>query len=443
MVADANNKEKVKFLSKLVGRNKKFEEIEDMFTDKHILISEIVKAFPNNTFHPIDPPIDEDSYVSSTTEVQDETENVILTQFKQIGDVQFNSHLHDKYFSNSLYSQLPSGFVVLDANHTWLVYWLLNGYKLIKRNVGLLDEDTIELVDNKIEHCLNVEDGSIAGGANQLGHAASTYSGILGLVLTKNFKLLEEIKDKIYDWLLSLKQENGSFIMHEYGEADTRSTYCVLVIASLLNLLTPELTDGVQDWLNLCQTYEGGFSGIPNTEAHGGYTYCAVASYFILNSDINSILEAINVDKLVRWCVDRQMSVEGGLNGRTNKLVDSCYSFWIGAVFPMLEILTGTQELFNRQGLEHYLLRCAQSQSGGFRDKPGKGVDFYHTNYSLCGLSICEYLYQLNNTADVLAYRMDATPYGEVQYTEPVHPIFGIPIKDVEEVRKYFSSNNP
>tara|TARA_R110002050_G_scaffold192667_1_gene327597 strand:+ start:669 stop:941 length:273 start_codon:yes stop_codon:yes gene_type:complete len=27
---------------------------------------------------------------------------------------------------------------------------------------------------------------------------------------------------------------------------------------------------------------------------------------------------------------------EGGFQGRTNKLVDGCYSFWQGALFPML-----------------------------------------------------------------------------------------------------------
>lgn len=30
------------------------------------------------------------------------------------------------------------------------------------------------------------------------------------------------------------------------------------------------------------------------------------------------------------------MAVEGGFQGRTNKLVDSCYSFWMGGIFPIL-----------------------------------------------------------------------------------------------------------
>lgn len=32
----------------------------------------------------------------------------------------------------------------------------------------------------------------------------------------------------------------------------------------------------------------------------------------------------------------RQMSFEGGFQGRTNKLVDGCYSWWQGGIFSLL-----------------------------------------------------------------------------------------------------------
>ena len=32
--------------------------------------------------------------------------------------------------------------------------------------------------------------------------------------------------------------------------------------------------------------------------------------------------------------------MEGGFNGRTNKLVDGCYSFWQGGLFPLLQRLS-------------------------------------------------------------------------------------------------------
>ena len=31
------------------------------------------------------------------------------------------------------------------------------------------------------------------------------------------------------------------------------------------------------------------------------------------------------------------MPVEGGFNGRANKLVDSCYNFWQGGSFPLIQ----------------------------------------------------------------------------------------------------------
>lgn len=38
-----------------------------------------------------------------------------------------------------------------------------------------------------------------------------------------------------------------------------------------------------------------------------------------------------------RWTINRQMRFEGGFQGRTNKLVDGCYSFWQGGAFPIIQ----------------------------------------------------------------------------------------------------------
>ena len=39
---------------------------------------------------------------------------------------------------------------------------------------------------------------------------------------------------------------------------------------------------------------------------------------------------------LQRWTVSRQMRYEGGFQGRCNKLVDGCYSFWQAGLLPLL-----------------------------------------------------------------------------------------------------------
>mmetsp|Transcript_51191 Transcript_51191/g.164400 ORF Transcript_51191/g.164400 Transcript_51191/m.164400 type:complete len:164 (-) Transcript_51191:98-589(-) len=95
------------------------------------------------------------------------------------------------------------------------------------------------------------------------------------------------------------------------------------------------------------------------------------------------------------------MALEGGFSGRTNKLVDSCYSFWQGAVFPLLheafrqegqDVALPSKHLwFSPRPLQTYVFLACQHEKGGLRDKPGKSADFYHTCYSLSGISVSQY----------------------------------------------------
>lgn len=130
--------------------------------------------------------------------------------------------------------------------------------------------------------------------------------------------------------------------IHFNGEMDIRGVYCSLVCADILGLLenNPDLTDGVGQFLLGCQTYEGGFCCSPFGEAHGGYTFCALASFMMLSKVGDTSYKRINYDKLAEWLSNRQLSELGGFNGRINKLVDSCYSFWVGACFEIVDILS-------------------------------------------------------------------------------------------------------
>ena len=133
--------------------------------------------------------------------------------------------------------------------------------------------------------------------------------------------------------------------IHDNGEMDIRGVYCSLVSADILGLLqdNAELTDNVGEFLLSCQTYEGGFSCSPFGEAHGGYTFCALASFIILSQVGDKSYERINYDKLAEWLSNRQFAEFGGFNGRINKLVDSCYSFWVGSCFELMDILSQNQ----------------------------------------------------------------------------------------------------
>lgn len=94
------------------------------------------------------------------------------------------------------------------------------------------------------------------------------------------------------------------------------------------------------------------------------------------------------------------MPFEGGFQGRTNKLVDACYSWWQGGLFPLLDLALNRSKsskeeqededgdyLYIQKDLQHYLLACCQDKGGGLKDKPEKSKDFYHTCYALSGLS--------------------------------------------------------
>lgn len=90
----------------------------------------------------------------------------------------------------------------------------------------------------------------------------------------------------------------------------------------------------------------------------------------------------------------------------------------------------------------------AQDESGGFKDKPGKQVDYYHTNYSLSGLSILEHSYKFSQDDEgrSLAFQIDVEREEEEEggggggdnFTNPIHPVFGIPIKFVKKCHDYF-----
>jgi protein farnesyltransferase subunit beta len=63
------------------------------------------------------------------------------------------------------------------------------------------------------------------------------------------------------------------------------------------------------------------------------------------------------------------MACEGGFQGRTNKLVDGCYSFWQASLLPIVQsylVETGqlkplSSPLFDR-GKQKRLMRCLYAQ---------------------------------------------------------------------------------
>lgn len=156
-----------------------------------------------------------------------------------------------------------------------------------------------------------------------------------------------------------------------------------------------------------------------------------------------------------------QQAPEGGFAGRTNKLVDACYSWWVGGCWSLIEAASQrapTAKPFWNRGislyyvteigaLAKYLLSCCQHPDGGLRDKPPMRPDFYHSLYSLAGLSATQYHYVFNVKASheygqrevAFNWIVDGPVDGdEGDRVGMVHPLFVLPWGDAEMIRTWF-----
>jgi protein farnesyltransferase subunit beta len=185
---------------------------------------------------------------------------------------------------------------------------------------------------------------------SQLPHLATTYAAVNALVTLGGDKALSSInREKMSCFLRRMKDTSGGFRMHDMGEMDVRACYTAISVASILNIMDDELTQGLGDYILSCQTYEGGIGGEPGSEAHGGYTYCGLAAMILINE-----VDRLNLDSLMNWAVHRQ-GVEMGFQGRTNKLVDGCYTFWQVNFLSFRIIIGPTSKFFTVVVFSYFL----------------------------------------------------------------------------------------
>ena len=94
-----------------------------------------------------------------------------------------------------------------------------------------------------------------------------------------------------------------------------------------------------------------------------------MGSFLLLAQYGDKCCERINYDRLMEWLSNRQVEGLGGFNGRINKLIDSCYSFWVGACFELADLLSqkyaggrpltvDNEYLFSQEALQGYIILC-------------------------------------------------------------------------------------
>lgn len=430
------------------------------------------------------------------------TENPFDYDERGVKQLERDSHVA---FAEDALAPFPAPYVTIDASRPWMIYWALTA-------LYYLGEDTDSFRSRVVKTFfpLHNKTGGYGGGQGHYSHLAGTYATMLSLTLVGGPEAYELTdRQAMWSWLGRLKQPDGGFQICEGGEEDTRAAYCALLAIALLNLPwelpsdSPARTaglktfgDGLGQYISRCQTYEGGISSEPGTEAHGAYTYCALAALCLLDAPHISLPRYLDVDALLSWLSSRQYAPEGGFAGRSNKVVDGCYSHWLGDCFPLVQAaLTGpvstdadpdVGDLYSVEGLSRYILNCCQDAGGGLRDKPSKGPDSYHTCYTLAGLSTGEhYHYYTSESASAHDPKKDgarfnsafswksvsheqrekSTTYAnQVEHDDnasgkpvspldrhfdsgcrlnAVHPIFGIPYHSVAQIREWSLTQPP
>lgn len=378
-----------------------------------------------------------DTLSTETSELQNQTEEKILQchEKAQKHEPRLETHKHLAFLEFFLSpSPLPHKFVGLDASRAWMLYWGANAVRVMGGE--LTDEQKAGIPATLASF---KESGVFGGGAGHNAHAASTYAGLLALADSDQEDQWGKLVDpaEVLAHNLKAKTPDGGFRSNVGGETDVRGTYCTLVAASLTNTLTEELTRGTVDYIARCQSYEGGFGGSPGNEAHAGYTYCALAALAIL-VPIREMDKYVDLEACLAWLSARQYQPEGGFSGRTNKLVDACYAFWVGASLVLVNgALHAGASLWDRKQLAQYVLNCCQDKNGGLRDKPGCRADAYHTNYAACGLAMSQYIYFPEGEHGL--YWQATSCDGADTHICPVNPVYGVPLGVAERMRLYFT----
>jgi len=322
---------------------------------------------------------------------------------------------HVKYFVRCI-NALPQAYKSLDTSRMTVLFFAISGLDLLNA-LDEVENRRSEIIDWMYSlQVLPKESGNDSckcgfHGSSFLGykydkqgsftaeeiyegsHIAMTYTALLTLVILGD-DLKRVNKKAIISSLKSLQLENGSFYSTPDGsENDMRFLYCACCISYILqdwNGIDKQLAI---DYIKNSMTFDYGISQGPQLESHGGSTFCAVASLTLMES-LNECFTQKQIERLKRWCLVRQ---KNGFQGRPNKPVDTCYSFWVGASLKLLD----SYDMIDKESNKEFLLSTQHSIIGGFSKWPDSYSDILHSYFGICGLSLMN-LYDLQELSPAL-----------------------------------------
>jgi len=303
------------------------------------------------------------------------------------------------YFLKGALSCLPSHYANQEQNRLMLLYFVLGSHDLTN-NLPTDENEVKSIIDwvysqqvvpdkdepEKNNQFCGFRGSPFVGNAwnpecepvsclnHDYSHITHTYTALAVLkILGDDFSRVN--RSAIIRSVRRLQNEDGSFNCLASGsESDMRFVYCAACICYMLNDWNGMDVDLTARYIASCQNYDGAMGQAPGQESNGGGTYCALASLSLMGR----LDDIPNKEALLHWLIDRQIS---GFQGRTNKVADTCYSWWIGGSLQIL----GHYDLVSEDICRSFHFSC-QTKIGGFSKVPGVHPDVLHTYFSLAAL---------------------------------------------------------
>ncbi|CAM9419958.1 geranylgeranyl transferase type-1 subunit beta [Lampetra fluviatilis] len=320
-------------------------------------------------------------------------------QEEEASSPHFSRERHVRFFSRCL-QVLPERYAALETSRLTVAFFALSGLDVLNA-LGQVDKERIiewiyslQVLPNENNsnlHCCGFR-GSSQLGTTRLSqvtgeihpydsaHIAMTYTGLACLVILGD-DLSRVDKRACLAGLRALQLLDGSFsAVPEGSENDMRFVYCASCICYMLDDWSGMDLQKTIDYIQNSLSYDSGLAQGPGLESHGGSTFCAIASLCLMEK-LHSVLSDRQLRRIQRWSILRQQS---GFNGRPNKPVDTCYSFWVGATLQLLDIFQFTDFEKNRR----YILSTQDNLVGGFAKWPDSHPDALHSYFGVCGLSL-------------------------------------------------------
>ena len=275
--------------------------------------------------------------------------------------------------------------------------------------------------------CYDEARGGFGGNVGHDAHLLYTLSALQILAMADKLDDPRLDRRAVVSFVSGLQQTDGSFAGDEWGEVDTRFSYCALSALSILGALPNEEDSNNKNnsfgentaiidlqkaalYVSSCRNFDGGFGSVPGAESHAGQIFCCVAALSIARS-----LHLLDSDLLSWWLAERQCD-SGGLNGRPEKQADVCYSWWILSALSIL----GRTDWINSEKLAAFILRCQDDDDGGIADRPNDMADVFHTFFGIAGLSLLGVLDKIGEEQGK-TYRL-------------IDPVFALPVDVVAKL---------